>query len=191
MKYKYPFYFQSAVHDCVSTCELDLSEYYGVNTTLHYLRNTLVTDPHSGTPLKNLLNLQSLFHAQLGKLVDVTEIINYFPFIAYLTRGHAVFVWGYSKNTRHFVMGGPGIGIIEVLRKDFFQQWDGLTAVIRTKKEVLGKNLDTTKFEEKDWIRFLLQLRSLHSTTAKVMDTYLNIRPMFSFCAINTRFCFA
>jgi ABC-type bacteriocin/lantibiotic exporter with double-glycine peptidase domain len=131
MKHKYPFHFQSAVHDCVPTCVLSLAEYYHVPVNLRELRQVLVTDPASGTPLKNLMNLQGLFQVQIGKIVELEEIPNYFPFIAYLNRGHAVVVWSYTKDAESFVVGDPETGIVEIVREDFLQQWEGLAVVLR------------------------------------------------------------
>ncbi|SHK85662.1 cysteine peptidase family C39 domain-containing protein [Alicyclobacillus tolerans] len=135
MSNKYPFYFQSAVHDCIPACVMALADYYHVQVNLKDIRKILVTNPQHGTAIENLRNLGDILHVQLGRLVDLSELPQYIPFISYLKQAHAVVVWEYDLVKGKILIGDPAVGIVQIPIQDFLTQWDGLTAVLRNLPE--------------------------------------------------------
>jgi len=127
-----PFYYQSASHDCVPACVMAIGEFYNVKLELNQIRNLLVTNPQTGTVIKDLHNLRASFSVKLGKITDSLQIVNNTPFIAYLNSKHAIVVWGQSKEKEtSFLVGDPSVGLVTMTVEDLLLVWDGIAAVLR------------------------------------------------------------
>jgi ABC-type bacteriocin/lantibiotic exporter with double-glycine peptidase domain len=148
-----PFFFQSAAHDCVPACVMAVSNYYRVPVNFRQLRSSLVTDPASGTTLKNMNNLAPWFKVQLGRIVNLSEIPTYTPFIAYLVHNHAVVVWGYTEVGNRLKVGDPAIGLVEMRLEELQRVWEGIAVVLRPLEEV--SSIDSACESHSKWIRWL------------------------------------
>lgn len=95
------------------------------------LRKLLATNAQQGTAIKSLKNLEPILSVQLGKITSFVECGQYVPFIAYLSTSHAIVVWEYAAEGGYFVVGDPGIGLIEMRQEDLFRQWNGIAAILR------------------------------------------------------------
>ena len=153
-----PFYFQSASQDCVPASVLALARYYGVPTTIRYLRSTLATDPTHGTSLGSLYSLKTMFEVQLGRITEVESIAQSMPFIAYLRHNHAIVVWGYSQDGSRLIAGDPAVGVVELRVGELLELWDGLAAVIRP---LPGANMPDSNRAPRQGLLHLTDLRSL------------------------------
>lgn len=151
--YNRPFFFQSAAHDCVPACVMAVSNYYRVPVNFRQLRSSLVTDPASGTTLKNMNNLDPWFKVQLGRIVNLSEIPTYTPFIAYLVHNHAVVVWGYTTDGKRLKIGDPAIGLVDMRLEELQRVWEGIAVVLRPLEEV--SSIDSACESHSKWIRWL------------------------------------
>lgn len=128
---KFPFYFQNATYDCVPACVLAMASYYQNPLSLRYIRSLLVTDPATGTVLKNVYQLKEHFHVTIGRIEDLSELPVLVPFVAYLKQNHAVVVWSIDLQKNRLTVGDPAVGLHEVSVEDLLLAWDRVAVILR------------------------------------------------------------
>ena len=147
-----PFYFQSAAHDCVPASVMALAHYYRITINIRQLRSVLITDPSCGTELRNLNNLAPWFKVQLGRIVNLSEIQTYTPFIAYLVHNHAIVVWSHTEDGKRLMVGDPAIGLVEMRLGELQKVWEGIAVVLRPLDE--GFSIELASEVHSIWSRW-------------------------------------
>jgi ATP-binding cassette subfamily B protein len=154
----YPFIQQQSSADCGPTCLAMISQYWGKNFSLNWLRE-LAQVGRSGVSLKHLA--QAAEHlgyearpvrASLSSLVDCQN-----PWIAHWEGDHYVVVYRF-KNDR-ILIGNPATGLKWLSRQNFLNSWTGYALLIDPTESLYA--IPNQKRSLGQFFRLLMPYRSL------------------------------
>ncbi|AFZ34958.1 cyclic nucleotide-regulated ABC bacteriocin/lantibiotic exporter [Stanieria cyanosphaera PCC 7437] len=154
----YPFMQQQSAADCGPTCLSMISQYWGKNFSLNWLRE-LAQVGRSGTSLKHLAQAaESLGYearpvrASLSSLVDCQN-----PWIAHWEGDHYVVV--YQIKGDRLLVANPAIGLKWLPRQDFLNSWTGYALLVDPTESLFA--IPNQKRSLGQFFRLLIPYRSL------------------------------
>ncbi|GAB4242678.1 MAG: hypothetical protein Kow0049_32030 [Stanieria sp.] len=163
----YPFMQQQSAADCGPTCLAMISQYWGKNFSLNWLRE-LTQVGRSGTSLKHLAKAaESLGYearpvrASLSSLVDCQN-----PWIAHWEGDHYVVVYQIKgdRSAPHqgrdrILVANPAIGLKWLSRQEFLNSWTGYALLIDPTESLFA--IPNQKRSIGQFFRLLIPYRSL------------------------------
>ena len=158
--YYFPEYRQLDQMDCGPTCLKMITEFFGKNYHLDYLRQISFLQK-SGASLEGLSKaLEGLGVESIGVKVDLAELINDVPLpaIAHWNSNHFVVV--YKVGRKHIFVSDPAVGRLKYTHEEFQENWagpsaEGILLLVEPTKQFLKQ--EPPESSKRNSFKFLLE----------------------------------